>query len=181
MPSTCLLKWLRERIFLFIRGKDCTKRKRNIIFVALMKTNLFVFGGGPGSHPTHTLLQWRKLLIKEKGGRRGGKKKKIKPRQSKGEGDGGVWVLFCLSLSPPPTHTYTHSSLSLNSPKATKALAFFRLLLLCFLCNCLCLLLLLPLLSTCKWERNHTLNFLLLFDTLLFYFFFLPFFSSLSF
>ncbi|KAG4979781.1 hypothetical protein GLYMA_12G070900v4 [Glycine max] len=34
----------------------------------------------------------------------------------------------------------------------------------CFLCNCLCLLLLLPLLSTCKWGWNHTLNFLLLFN-----------------
>ncbi|KAK8463933.1 hypothetical protein PHAVU_011G073650 [Phaseolus vulgaris] len=37
----------------------------------------------------------------------------------------------------------------------------------CFLCNCLCLLLLLPLLSTCKWGWNHTLNFLLLFNILL--------------
>jgi hypothetical protein len=81
-----------------------------------------------------------------------------------------VWVLYCLSLSPPP-NTVISLFLSL-AVQVQKPLPHWLLssFVLCFLCNCLCLLLLLPLLSTCKWGRNHTLNFLLLFDTHLFFF-----------
>lgn len=111
--------------------------------------------------------QWKKLLKK-------GDKDKARTKQ-RGRGGGGVWVLYCLSLSPPPNTVSLSLPLSNSlSPKATTALGYFCLLLLCFLCNCLCLLLLLPLLSTCKWGRNHTLNFLLLFDTRLFFSSFTP-------
>ncbi|KAK7404689.1 hypothetical protein VNO78_05645 [Psophocarpus tetragonolobus] len=58
-----------------------------------------------------------------------------------------------------------------SKSKSHYHIGFSCLLFMCFLCNCLCLLLLLPLLSTCKWGWNHTLNFLLLFNILLSSFF----------
>lgn len=90
---------------------------------------------------------------------------------------------FCTVLACPPHPTQFSLSPSLFYPpisdfsaslpcsKATTHIAIFLPLVsvpIQFLCNCLFLLfLLLPLLSTCKWGRkNHTLNFLLLFDSL---------------
>jgi hypothetical protein len=82
---------------------------------------------------------------------------------------------FCTVLACPPHPTQFSFFLSLSLSlrvQVQKPLPHWLLssFVLCFLCYCLCLLLLLPLLSTCKWGRNHTLNFLLLFDTPLFFF-----------
>ena len=112
-------------------------------------------------------------------------RRKIKLRQSKGEGLRGmgcgrrsgmsewggsvcvcVWVLYCLLSNACPPHSTQSLSLSVVE-KGTITLAFFAFCFLCFLSICLCLLLLLasPSQNYCKWGRNHTLNFLLLFDT----------------
>lgn len=76
-------------------GKGIVQRgKRNIIFVALMKTNLFVFGGGPGL--PHTLTVKEIINKEERGEEGGGEIKKIKARQSKGRRGWGS-VGFVLS------------------------------------------------------------------------------------
>lgn len=95
-------------------------------------------------------------------------KDKAKTKQRRERERGGGECGFCTGLACPPHPTQFLSLSSLKSKSHYSHIGFFCLLLLCFLCNCLCLLLLLPLLSTCKWGRNHTLNFLLLFDTHLF-------------